>query len=216
MMEKFFNRIISHISVQQKLLPVFRNLYGKLHKYLNNISIRIKLLIFFLLLSIIPFFVMTLLNYNAVAREIKEQTLLSATQVFNDNVSMIKSKLNSVVEVSTLICLDDAVVQKVLRPKSQEYYEDYVQQNADYRLINDYIHTIEKYDFIKRVVLYVRNTYFFSGQNVNFYGMEGRGCFLVSGGHGQQQANQLVSVLLLQFHKSRRANHLCPSKGAKP
>jgi two-component system, sensor histidine kinase YesM len=140
--------------------------------HMNNVSIRIKLLFFFLLLSVIPFLVMTFLNNKTVSSEIKEQILFSADQVFNDNITMIKNKLDGVVEVSTLICLNDSVVQQVLGAKPLSYFEDYMLQNSDYRRLSDFLFNVEKYEFIKRVALYTKNNYFFSSQNVNFYSMD--------------------------------------------
>jgi two-component system, sensor histidine kinase YesM len=151
---------------------MIRKLYSLFIKHINDIGIHTKLLTFFFLVSIIPFFLMTLINYKTVASETQHQTLYTANIMFNQNLTLLQNYINSIMDVSGTISLDRNVIQSVLKSKPPEYFSDYVAQNDHYLRMTNYISGFQKYEYINRLILYVSGSYIFSDQNHNFYNLD--------------------------------------------
>ena len=147
-------------------------LYYLFVKHINNIGIRTKLLSFFLLITIVPFFVMTVINYSTVASETQNQTLYTANKMFQQNLTLLEYYVNSTLDITGTISLDTNTIQRVLKPKPDEYFSDFTIQNEDYINLKSYIERFEKYEYIDQLSLYVNGKYFFSDQDLTFCNLD--------------------------------------------
>lgn len=140
----------------------------KIINQLNNISIRTKLLIFFLIVTIIPFIVVSIAIYNNISSRIQEQTLYSSNQMFEQAVSLLNYKLKNVVNTSQLIALNNKPIQEIFKRPLAEYKENYLLQNKDYTDLRTYIESFRVNDEIYKIVFYIKDTLVYSNENDNF------------------------------------------------
>jgi two-component system sensor histidine kinase YesM len=137
-------------------------------RHLNNISFKMKLLIFFFILIIVPITIITAQLYNNISSSNEDQILFSSGQVFEQTIALIQYKIKNVLNVSEIIAFDKETVQKILKQKPEQYRENYVLQKSDYEKLAFYITNLQRNEDIYKIVFYVDSELMYSSENVNF------------------------------------------------
>ena len=148
---------------------MIRNMFASWYKILNNVSIQSKILIFSVIISVVPLFVATALNYNNIAEKNQSSITFSANQVFVQNKRLLENKIITVWNISVTIASDQNIIQPNLSSHTKEYYDDYLVQNMDYTKLLSYMTGFQKYPEILRAILYVGSEHMFSDENTNFF-----------------------------------------------
>lgn len=153
------------------MIGIFFKSYNAIIKFLNNTSFRIKLLLFFLVLTIFPFFILTIINSNTISREIQQQTLFTANKTFDQNIALLENKIENILEVSSNVAINESTIDILLSNKSEEYFNDLIKQNSDYVKLNRFLSSFQNNGTFQRLSLYIDNRFFFAEQNSNFYNL---------------------------------------------
>lgn len=148
-------------------MKVLKRWYG----FINNISIRTKILVFSIVISIVPLGVVTTLNYYGIAEKTETSVTYSANQVFNQNRLLLENQISTIWNLSVSIASDQDIVQYNLAAHPQDYYNDYLAQNTDYRKISAFISGFQKYPIVLRAIIYASREHIFANENTNFYNM---------------------------------------------
>ncbi len=141
-------------------------------RLIRDASIRIKLLIFALIISIIPLVAVTALNYYGIAERMTTSVKQSASQVFTQNAQLLENKINTLWSISVSIASDQDVIQYNLSDHPAAYYEDYVAQNRDYLKLLSYINSFRSYPEVERTIIYAFGHHMFADENTSFFNLD--------------------------------------------
>jgi two-component system, sensor histidine kinase YesM len=151
---------------------MIRNILRFWYRHINNISIKTKLLVFSLAISIIPLVAVTSLNYFSIAEKMKQSVTYSANQVFDQNKQLLENKISTIWSITVSIASDQDIVQYNLSDHPKEYYDDFLAQNSDYLKLYSYISSFQKYPEIIRAIVYASGRHMFSNENTIFFNMD--------------------------------------------
>ena len=141
----------------------------KLIAYINCFPIRRKFLFCFFLLIFIPLFVLTILLYHDVATSYEDSIKFSAVQSFDQAHTLLRYRLETMLNASQIICTDEIVQQILMRDQSRE---DICLQTGDFVLLDDLLYRMRNTSDIHRVALYIPDWMVFSSQGVDFMGID--------------------------------------------
>jgi two-component system sensor histidine kinase YesM len=113
-------------------------MFKKFVKKINNLSIRSKLFISYLVLVALPFCIFMTVNIYVTTKEREQETLYSLQQVLNQTKSFLDYKVGSIKTILNFLSLNDVV-------------QDLVKKDADYYLNNVGFWTDDNMQFTKVV-----------------------------------------------------------------
>jgi two-component system, sensor histidine kinase YesM len=151
---------------------MIKSVAKRFYTHLNNISIRSKILLFSIAISIVPMLIVTYLNYYGIAEKMKSSITFSANQVFLQNKQLLEDKVNTVWNISVSVASDKDVIQYSLSRHPDDYYSDYMAQTADYLKLQTYVTGYQKYPEVLRAIIYSSSRNMFANENTNFFNME--------------------------------------------
>lgn len=140
--------------------------FYRIKAYLNNISIKTKLLLSFFILIFIPLFILTMLSSTRVSTVMKDNMLRAAQKALTQSTTYLQTRLNNITN-DTDIIYSNTTLQDVL--SSNQTDEDLLQQSVDQNNLRTLINELEKNSDIYRIRLYIRDVpgYFFD--QINFF-----------------------------------------------
>ncbi len=143
---------------------MFRVLTG----IIDSTTIRVKLMIIYFILIMLPLGFFTYTTYLKVSDIILTQTLQSASQVFNEGISILVRNFDNMINVSDIIT-HDTFIHEALSNDPGNY--DAKQQFADYNHIIEMLSYLMRSTDIDSVEMYVNDQFYYSGNNKIFLGI---------------------------------------------
>ena len=142
-----------------------------LFKFINETTLRKKLLISYFVLILIPLGIVTYVSYVNVSREFENQVRYSAIQSFDQAYTFLSNKVNTLINASDIVYFNSDV-QTILERDKKTFKTDYIQQNIDMINLDRFLNNFRNSDDIYRVALYVPSWFFYSDQNKNYLNLD--------------------------------------------
>mgnify|MGYP000851910470 CR=1 FL=1 len=132
---------------------------------IDSTSIRIKLMITFFILIVLPLTLFTFAAYRMFSNELYHHTLKLATQVFNEAASQLEKDFDDMLNVLDIITFDRSIYDIVSRdPEST----DALQRLRDFKKISDTVKYLMRNREISNVSFYIGDKLYYSVQGKNF------------------------------------------------
>lgn len=141
-----------------------RKIFRTLTAVLDSTSIRIKLLVTFFILIMLPLGLFTYITYLRISSMVHNQTLTSASQVFNEAASILDKDFDNMLNVSDIITHDSFIYEPLTR--NPEAYNP-LDQIKDYNRIIDMFSYLKRSTEIDNIKIYVNDKFYYSEDNNN-------------------------------------------------
>ncbi len=148
---------------------MIRKIYKLPLKLLDNLSYKTKLLLTYFILILLPLAIFTYVTYLRVSAVVLDQTVSSATQVFNEAVLILDKEFGNADNVFNIITHDD-FIYKVAARDPWEY--DVVNQLEDSNGISAMFKYLKETSGVDNIKFYVNNNFIFSEENVNTFNID--------------------------------------------
>lgn len=140
--------------------------FKKVRQFFYDIKIKHKLLLSFLVLTVIPIGLISFLTFNTSSDIIHSYITYSATQSFNQTHNFISYKLYKVINTLDIIALDSKLNDILMKDVNRYSNVDQVQDMMDLKL---FLKSFEDEHDIYRTRIYVRSGLIYSNENRNIF-----------------------------------------------
>ncbi len=132
---------------------------------IDSTSVRIKLMLTFFILILLPLTLFTFAAYQMFSNELYNQTLKLATQVFNEAASVLEKDFDDILNVSEIITYDRSIYDIIsIGPESH----DALQRVRDYKRISDTVKYLIRNREISNVSIYIGDELYYSVHGKSF------------------------------------------------
>lgn len=140
---------------QNKLKYIFRYI-------IQDASLRVKMVLIFFMVLILPFCFFTLYATRRISSVIQEQTFLAAGKTFEETFTAVQSRIEKVVNVTELLTYDD-MIYKMASTDPQDYPVIYQLEDSNALAIS--FNQLKQLSGVENIRLYVKNDYLYSNEN---------------------------------------------------
>ena len=144
------------------------NIIKILSAVLNDVNIRKKLMVSYFIMIIIPLGIFSLIIYDKISDNQKQQILYSAFQSLNQAASFLDDRVSQTISVTDTLFYSKAI-QDILSRDPTEYSNNIVSQIEDRTMLTSILSSFQQDKNIYRVCLYVRDGLIYSNENVNVF-----------------------------------------------
>jgi two-component system sensor histidine kinase YesM len=137
-------------------------------RYLQDISLKRKLLLSYSILILIPLATISIYSYNKITQLTHERTFYSATQSFNQTYDYLSYKLYKMIKSADLISTDKKVKEILNKPALNYPLTDQIQDMYD---LVRYLTSFRDSQDIYKARLYVRDGFVYSNENTNIFNL---------------------------------------------
>ncbi len=133
---------------------------------IGNLKLIYKMLLSYLILILVPIFVLTTIVFNRCADQLISNVSYSAEQGYEQTRSFLEYKLSKILLASNMIFTNQTVNDIMMR--SLENY-DLIEQISDMEKLRELLQSFEDKEDVYRVRLYVRDELVYSNDKVNIF-----------------------------------------------
>lgn len=137
-----------------------------LSEFIQNTSLRTKLIIIFSVLLLIPLGIFTYFAVFRITNILRDQTLSAAYKTFYETATVINTKTQKATNVVELLTYDE-LIYKMASTDPQDY--PYIRQFEDSRALSSTFEDLEMLSEVNRIRLYVNNDYLYSNENEHIF-----------------------------------------------
>ncbi|HHW23436.1 MAG TPA: sensor histidine kinase [Clostridiaceae bacterium] len=146
---------------------MIRELAGRIVQFLNNITLRTKLMLSFSILIAIPMSLLTFIGYNQISMTVENLVLFSVRQNFDQTISFLDYKISKVIDISNIISVDKNLTS--ILTKDIDTYEIAEQVKDAHEINAIYLTPYQKDNDVYRLRLFVRDELIYSKERVNIF-----------------------------------------------
>ncbi|AUS96059.1 hypothetical protein CDQ84_03155 [Clostridium thermosuccinogenes] len=135
---------------------------------IDSVSIKTKIVFIFIAFIIIPLIIFTLISYSRINELVLTQTINSASQSFDESVSILERYFQSMNNAMQNILFDEDIY--IIASKDTTDYSP-IEQLGDYKMLIkrfDYIQKVSDIDIIR---FYININSYYSENNVNIFSL---------------------------------------------
>ena len=136
---------------------------------LQDTGLRVKMVIIFFMVLILPFCFFTFYATRRISSVIQEQTFLAAGKTFEETFASVQSRIEKVVNVTELLIYDD-MIYKMASTDPQDYPAIY--QLEDTNVLASSFNYLRQLSGVENIRLYVKNDYLYSNENTCIFPLE--------------------------------------------
>lgn len=133
---------------------------------IGNLKLIYKMLLSYLILILVPIFVLTTIVFNRCADQLISNVSYSAEQGYEQTRSFLEYKLSKILLASNMIFTNQTINDIMMR--SLENY-DLIEQISDMEKLRELLQSFEDKEDVYRVRLYVRDELVYSNDKVNIF-----------------------------------------------
>ena len=133
---------------------------------IGNLKLIYKMVLSYLILILVPIFVLTTIVFNRCADQLISNVSYSAEQGYEQTRSFLEYKLSKILLASNMIFTNQTVNDIMMR--SLENY-DLIEQISDMEKLRELLQSFEDKEDVYRVRLYVRDELVYSNDKVNIF-----------------------------------------------
>lgn len=138
-------------------------------KMLDMLSIKTKLLLTYFILILLPLSIFTFISYKRVSHVIMDQTLASASQVFNEADQILHNNFANMEDIINMVT-HDPLIYDVGSKKMEKY--DVNMQLVDSNRMSDMLKYLEKSSKVDSIRVYFSKDFIFAAENVNMFNIK--------------------------------------------
>jgi two-component system, sensor histidine kinase YesM len=134
----------------------------------DSVSLKAKIIVIFFAFIIVPLTIFTLISYNRINNLVLTQTLNSASQSFNESISILEKYFQNMYTAMQNVVFDEDIY-RIASKDTTDYAP--IQQLEDYKTIVKRFDYIQKGADIDHIRFYINIDSYFSENNINIFSL---------------------------------------------
>ncbi|HEY0827743.1 MAG TPA: sensor histidine kinase [Bacilli bacterium] len=138
-------------------------------QWFRNLKLKQKLFLSYVVLIILPLSVYTYFSYVQIANLVKQQTIVSANQIFGEAAASISKKIHGLVKTLDFVSVDSNINDVIIR--DMENY-DINKQIFDYNKLQGFLFNLERNNDLYHIRLYFDNEAIYTHEKLNIFTLD--------------------------------------------